>query len=281
MIKCLICSKSFDNKKEFGYHILHHKMKMNEYKTKFNLHKYCKICGCTLPEYNISGFCNNHRDRTGVNNPFFGKQHKKETIDKAKIKCKEYTKKLWQNNTYREAVIANATGKTRSDKFKKEQSERVSQWYKNNPVQLEIRSNAMKKNWESGKIIQGCMTSINRSHAENILYEEINKFYNTITRPCLTIEGRKHYPDIFVPDLNLIIEYYGDYWHANPKYYESTDIVHHSITAQKIWDKDQERIRRLQTLYTVNIIWEDDFKTNKEKILFDIDSCLNWDSCSF
>lgn len=139
----------------------------------------------------------------------------------------------------------------------------------------------MKNSWESGKIIQGHGTSINRSKAENILYEEINKFYPTISRPCLVIKGRRYYPDIFVPDLNLIIEYYGDYWHANPKYYKSNDIVHHNITAQEIWDKDSERIKRLQTLYNVDIIWEEDFKNNKERILFDIDCYINWDSCSY
>jgi hypothetical protein len=144
MITCLICKKVLENKKEFGYHLKKHKMKPEEYKNKFNLHLHCKTCNCILPEYNVSGFCKEHRDTTGVNNPFFGKKHSNETKEDLKVKCRSASQKMWQDPTYREKVVKNATGKTRADEFKKEQSERITQWYVDNPQQLEIRSKALK-----------------------------------------------------------------------------------------------------------------------------------------
>ena len=64
----------------------------------------CPTCGAKVSDQNKSGFCNRHRDRTGANNPFFGKKHSQETLDRAREKKKEATKKLWQNEEYRKKV---------------------------------------------------------------------------------------------------------------------------------------------------------------------------------
>ena len=49
--------------------------------------KKCKICGKILSDRNKSGYCISHLPRSGANNPFFGKKHKKEVIEKMKKKC--------------------------------------------------------------------------------------------------------------------------------------------------------------------------------------------------
>jgi len=58
------------------------------------------------------------------------------------------------------------------------------------------------------------------------------------------IGTKTYFPDFYLPEHSLIIESYGDYWHANPIKYSSADyIFKNKITAHDIWEKD--RIRKL------------------------------------
>ena len=75
------------------------------------------------------------------------------------------------------------------------------------------------------------------------------------------------------PDLEYnkkIIEFYGDYWHANPDISKYTDdyILHASITAKEKRAHDSMRIKILEDLgYTVLIIWQNDYKNNQTNII--------------
>jgi len=64
-----------------------------------------------------------------------------------------------------------------------------------------------------------------------------------------------------------IIEFYGDFWHANPKIYSGNEYIKSfsiNKTANEIWLKDNDRIDSLKKLgYDVLIIWENDWKKNK------------------
>jgi len=40
------------------------------------LRNQCLVCHKELGLNNKSGYCNKHRDRTGINNAFYGKKHK-------------------------------------------------------------------------------------------------------------------------------------------------------------------------------------------------------------
>ncbi len=56
----------------------------------------------------------------------------------------------------------------------------------------------------------------------------------------------------------IIIEIFGNYWHANPKMYESTDEFNFNLllTASEIWDNDKPRVSNLEDLgYNVIVIW--------------------------
>jgi hypothetical protein len=71
-----------------------------------------------------------------------------------------------------------------------------------------------------------------------------------------------------VVDNNKIIEFYGDYWHANPTKYKTESIISfgrgESKTAQEIWDKDHNRLEILKKEgYDVLIIWEHEWRTEK------------------
>lgn len=70
---------------------------------------------------------------------------------------------------------------------------------------------------------------------------------------------------------NKIIEYNGDEYHANPKMFESNDNPHpfrKEITAQEIWDKDEEKIKTANKKgFDILIIWDSEYRNNKEEII--------------
>lgn len=65
-------------------------------------------------------------------------------------------------------------------------------------------------------------------------------------------------------DKKVIVEVYGDFWHANPKKYNETDILPHfpkKKPAKNIWKYDNKRQQFLESLgYKVIILWESDIK---------------------
>ena len=71
---------------------------------------------------------------------------------------------------------------------------------------------------------------------------------------------------------NKVIEFYGDYWHCNPNDPRFSDGSYFhpylKMTAKEKWEFDKLRINKLINKgYVVKIIWEYDFKHNKERVL--------------
>lgn len=68
---------------------------------------------------------------------------------------------------------------------------------------------------------------------------------------------------------NKVIEFNGDYWHCNPETYESTYYHNHKkMTANEIWIADNIKIEAIKNRgYDVLIIWENNYKQNKEKVI--------------
>ena len=74
--------------------------------------------------------------------------------------------------------------------------------------------------------------------------------------------------DIFLPKLNLVIEYNGDYWHCNPKKY-SEDYFHQvkNKTAKELWEYDNNKIDLIKSKgYNLVIVWESELKENPDLI---------------
>ncbi len=73
-----------------------------------------------------------------------------------------------------------------------------------------------------------------------------------------------------------IIEFNGDYWHANPEKYSSDQIVSMKggRSAQQIWEADAKKIAIAeQHGYQVKIVWESEYKKNPEHVIKD---CIEW-----
>jgi G:T-mismatch repair DNA endonuclease (very short patch repair protein) len=241
----------------------------------YKLNKQCKKCKSKILDTNKSGYCNKHRDRTGKNNPFFGKKHDKETMNRIRAKNSIAFKKLWKTEEYRNKIIKGIS-KPRRDGFKKEQSERILKWYIQNPIQREIRSKQMKNSWKTGKI-EPNINSINESKFEREILKNLKLLLPTynIRKTTLRINGKWYYPDIRI-NKNIIIEFYGDYWHANPWLYKKTDIFKNKCTAKDIWEHDKTRILVFKNAgFRVLIVWQDEYIINKKKTINNIIKFIN------
>jgi len=88
-----------------------------------------------------------------------------------------------------------------------------------------------------------------------------------ISQYVAVIDKKAIQVDIFYPSLNLIVEVFGDYWHCNPSEFLPEDIHPTYKTPVKMkWDSDKKRINMLKKNHNVMIIWESEFKRNKESI---------------
>lgn len=231
-------------------------------------HKHCPICGKVLTLKNKTGYCNHHRPRSGENNPFFGKHHTEENKKHFAITSSKSSKRLWEDPEYRKKVIEGATGVIRTEEFKETQRKNALKQFKD-PLQRESRSLKMKESWELGRIVP------TTGHHPNYSKEEL-KFGKQLTallgrellrNQSIRLEdGKWILPDFVIG--NTVIEYLGNYWHADPNIYKAGDIVHHGITAKEIWEKDEKRRGIYKEKgYRLIEVWSQDFLNNPEETL--------------
>lgn len=85
-------------------------------------------------------------------------------------------------------------------------------------------------------------------------------------------ENKPYYYDFSYK--NKIIEYNGDYWHANPKIYNGDYAFKNGVCATDIWDRDKKKVEFAKQLgYEVFVVWDNDYKKDKIDIL---KKCINF-----
>lgn len=106
---------------------------------------------------------------------------------------------------------------------------------------------------------------------------EVKLKYSIETEKQILIEKqlRTFFVDFYIPEKNVIIEFYGDYWHANPLFYNNTDMIK-SRQASEIWREDENRIQSIKeyTKCSIIIVWESDYKKNKFNVIENIVNIL-------
>ena len=278
-----------------------HSITLNDYVKKyyknltpdFKLEK-CGFCdNYAIPVFNI-----NHVDKTYElsyeNGYFCHKQECRENISK-KIFNTPYDKKSFEhigaNSTYLSMLYKKDIEKVKYDKSK---GFRELEWKSNleNYIKKYGKKEGVKKYEERNKKISRANTPSwfiekygeieglekydifrKKKHAafgpsksisstkindilekNNISYIEEYKYENELKKNGAL--------DFYIPDLNIVIEYYGDYWHCNPKFYDKN--YFHKIMkrfAYEIWEKDKKRINYIYNhefnkKITILIIWE-------------------------
>lgn len=81
------------------------------------------------------------------------------------------------------------------------------------------------------------------------------------------IPGVSYRYDFFIPEKNLLIEYQGDYWHANPRRYSEGTLLSLAgsgkgpIPVEEIWERDANKKKQAEVRgYRVVYVWEMDYK---------------------
>lgn len=181
---------------------------------------------------------------SGENNPFYGKKHSEKT--KEKISKSRTGKTTGKNNP-----MANP-------KHRKKARKNLKQKWDSGEMEhaRKIMSEKLKETRRLGKI-----KSVIRSKKEKEIINEIKKLgYNV--KHSLKVDSK--ICDIYIPELNLIIEYNGDYWHCNPKKYKPD--YYHQVkkkTAKELWEYDKNKIDLIKNCgYNLEIVWESDLKAN-------------------
>ena len=91
------------------------------------------------------------------------------------------------------------------------------------------------------------------------------KELGVVFKPQHHIDGIPYIYDFLFPEKNLIVEYQGDYWHANPRKYSPGTMLKiqnvGDVLVDSIWVRDAvKREAALQRGFEVVYIWEMDYK---------------------
>jgi G:T-mismatch repair DNA endonuclease (very short patch repair protein)/predicted RNA-binding Zn-ribbon protein involved in translation (DUF1610 family) len=231
---------------------------INEY---YIVHRNCPKCGKELITKSKSKgiACRNHfnklkngsicpeclkKSQMGVNNSYYGKKHSEDV--KKKISENRKHKGTGKNNTMSKNKWRIKANKNLIKKWKSGEMEEV---------RLKL-SNKLKETIRKGKI-----KSINFSKKEIEIKQILENYglnvihsYRVDTKIC----------DLYIPSLNLIIEYFGDYWHCNPKKYNKSYFnKKKNLFAWQIWDYDKNKLELVRNHgYNLEVVWESELKHN-------------------
>lgn len=129
------------------------------------------------------------------------------------------------------------------------------------------------------------MTGDNISQGQISLENDVKGFYNGVILGhiekygiILTKNEKKNYkiknsilyPDIILPEIKIIINYHGDFWHGSHKRFtnENEIIPRINKTVNEVRKIDSEKDRLYTDRgYHVITIWEHDYKKNKENVI--------------
>lgn len=148
-----------------------------------------------------------------------------------------------------------------------------------NPIRIQKISKASKKMWkrmkrdkpdEYYKIINSgpnknfTINGYSMNMVEYIIATTLNEMqFEWIYERDFDFNGVVYIPDFFLPKYNLVIECYGDYWHANPAIYSSGQPIFKHLLVDDIWERDDIRKNTfLNNGYSFISFWESDIKNN-------------------
>ena len=107
------------------------------------------------------------------------------------------------------------------------------------------------------------------SKPQRELYNSLCETYACKLEVLLPFHTVRYFADIFIPELNVIVEFMGNYWHCNPTMYEE-NYWHKKkgLCAKEIWEADKTRKEMLETFgYNVFPVWESDYTKGKDQVI--------------
>jgi very-short-patch-repair endonuclease len=211
----------------------------------------CEKCNKRLARHTKGKHCAKCRERTGKQNPFFGKRHTVTT-----------RQKMVSSNKRRD--IKTYKGGVRNPEVSRQIQKRY--WAR---LSSEEKAERLKSFIVAG---QKYNKKSSQTRIENSLADLLKELSCTFERNA---QIGRHNVD-FLVNKRLIIECFGDYWHCNPKLFQKADYNKSlKMTAQDKWAKDAKRKIALEAKgYTLISFWESDIKEQIERVKQNICKCL-------
>jgi G:T-mismatch repair DNA endonuclease (very short patch repair protein) len=217
----------------------------------------------------------------GKRNPFYGKKHSEESIDKIRDsktgmntgeKNYFFQKNMWETYTEQESkeikqkISDSVTGfknpfynKTHTDEARKTISRKNKQYLQDHPEALErLKQQGIKSIEKQSK---GLKTSIEKIVEEELIRRNIKYKYSKILH-------RKYQYDFIIGD-DILLEVMGDYWHGNPLIYGNESGKRKLSERQKFKVQRDEEKKAFAEKYGYKMwyIWESEIKNSNFVIL--------------
>lgn len=115
------------------------------------------------------------------------------------------------------------------------------------------------------------------SKAEKYIFDQLKNDFDIEQQFTLFDENRSYIYDIVDIKKKKIIEYNGDFWHANPNIYSENFVnKRNKKTAKNIWEQDSIKLNIAKSHgYEVMVIWEQEYNLNKKEIINKCKEFLN------
>jgi len=187
-----------------------------------------------------------------------------------KVGQETYYKKTGYTHSMRNPISVSLNQKHRIETIKKMTSEEKYEWYKK---RLDGHRNNNTKLW-GGKLPK----NTNYSKQQDSFFKELQNIiddkiiYGQSNEYIISINNKEFYKlDGYIESKNIVIEYNGDFWHANPIIYEENYLINYpnkSKYAKEIWFKNEQRIENIKHILNCKIIivWENDYLNNKKEL---------------
>ncbi|MFW6281452.1 MAG: hypothetical protein ACOC1O_01485 [bacterium] len=113
------------------------------------------------------------------------------------------------------------------------------------------------------------ISKIEKEFLDNLVKHLYNNGIKSKKQLRLKKEDGTYYMYDFVVENKIVIEFNGDFWHANPKFYNE-NYIHPVLneSAKEIWKKEEKKLNLLEKNgYEYIIVWEHEYKENKEELI--------------
>jgi very-short-patch-repair endonuclease len=216
----------------------------------------------------------------GRNSPMKGRKHKTSSIEKIKnsVSGSEYHKSI--------------TGKKMSDEKLKKHKESMSgvfslEWFikkygEEKGLELYRKRCVSISKTTFFKIYNKEQNKRNYSKKSQELFWKIYKELNLKNFNVYFAELNNEYScgtnsnfDFVFLDKKKIIEFNGDFWHANPKIYDGECLMEvQKIKAKDVWEKDKSKNSKVEDKgFEILTVWESDYIRNKKNV---INNCIEF-----
>lgn len=289
-IECQICGFRGN---DISTHIFVHGLKSDEYKSQYDVtttksQLLCdRVKGDKNPAYGHGGKYSAHSDNfikydglsqeeknsrkqevkekqmaTALSNPESCNTKPEYWMKQEGLTYEEAVKRLSiRQSTFSKEICIDEHGPLFGEVIWQERQDKWQDTLKAKPVEELARINFMK-HWKHG---------LRQSKTEHAIFEELKKLFPELETQ-FQIRSEFNNTASFYYDFRLgnkLIEYNGDYWHANPKIYTVPDQeLGYGMVASEKWGKDARKSDNAKNAgYQLHVIWESDYKENKEETL--------------